>query len=190
MSYQEEYLDKLHKLITHLGIPVITSLNDTTPGGWIEFGTALQQAGADALELNLYYLTANPDEDSSQIEKRYVDILQSLREHVSIPITVKLSPHFSALIPFTQQLQRHGANGIIIFNRFYQPDISLETLQVEPKVVLSSSLESLLRIRWATFLSNLLECSLAVTGGMHNYEVVLKALLAGADVTHMCSALL
>lgn len=189
-SYQDEYLEQLQKLKTHLSIPVIASLNGITPGGWIEYGTAMQEAGADALELNVYYLAANPDEDSAQVENRYVEILQSLREHVSIPITVKLSSQFSALIPFTKRLQQHGANGIVIFNRFYQPDINLETLHVEPKVQLSTSQESLLRIRWAAILSDQLECSLAVTGGMHNYEDVLKALLAGAGVTHMCSVLL
>lgn len=189
-SYQDKYLEQLQKLKTHLDIPVIASLNGTTPGGWIEYATALQEAGAYALELNVYYLAANPDEDSAQVENRYVEILQSLHGHVSIPITVKLSSQFSALIPFTQRLQQHGASGIVIFNRFYQPDINLETLHVEPKVLPSTSQESLLRIRWAAILSDQLDCSLAVTGGIHNNEDVLKALLAGADVTHMCSALL
>ncbi len=188
--YQDEYLEQLQKLKTHLDIPVIASLNGTTPGGWIEYSTAMQEAGADALELNVYYLAANPDEDSDQVEDRYVEILQSLREHISIPIAVRLSSQFSALIPFTKRLQQHGANGIVIFNRLYQPDINLETLHVEPKVQLSTSQESLLRIHWAAILSDHLDCSLAVTGGMHNHEDVLKALLAGADVTHMCSALL
>jgi len=190
VSYQDDYLEHLQKLKTHLSIPVIASLNGMTPGGWIEYGTALQEAGADALELNVYYVAVNAGEDSTQVEDRYVQILQALRDDVSIPITVKLSSQFSALIPFTKRLQLHGANGIAIFNRFYQPDINLETLQVEPRVVLSNSQESLLRIRWAAILSDQLDCSLAITGGMHNYEDILKALLAGADVTHMCSALL
>lgn len=190
MSYQDEYLEQLQKLKANLQIPVIASLNGTTPGGWIEYGTALQEAGADALELNVYYLAVNSEEDSSQVENRYVEILQSLREHVSIPITMKLSSQFSAIIPFAKRLQQEGVNGIAIFNRFYQPDINLETLNVEPKLALSSSQESLLRIRWAAILSDHLDCSLAVTGGMHNYDDILKALLAGADVTHMCSALL
>lgn len=189
-SYQDDYLEHLQTLKQHLHIPVIASLNGTTPGGWIEYGTALQQAGADALELNVYYLAADPDEDSQQVENRYLDVLQSLRQQVQIPVTVKLSPQFSALIPFTRRLQQAGANGIALFNRFYQPDINLETLQVEPKVVLSTSQEALLRIRWTAILSDHLDCSLAVTGGMHNHEDILKALMAGADVTHMCSALL
>lgn len=190
LNYQDDYLEQLVKLKSHLGIPIIASLNGTTPGGWIDYSTALQGAGADALELNVYYLAANADEDSAQIEARYVDILQALRKHVTIPIVMKLSSHFSALIPFTQQLQHHGADGIAIFNRFYQPDINLDTLRVEPKLALSSSQESLLRIRWAAILYDYLDCSLAVTGGIHQHEDVIKALLAGADVTHMCSALL
>ncbi|MFO7603491.1 MAG: dihydroorotate dehydrogenase-like protein [Gammaproteobacteria bacterium] len=190
VRYQETYLEQLQKLKRHLDIPVIASLNGITPGGWIDYATAMQSAGADALELNVYYLAANPDENSAQIENRYVEVLQALRAHVTIPITVKLSSQFSALIPFTQRLQQQGANGIVIFNRFYQPDINLDTLQVEPRVQLSTSQESLLRIRWAAILSDHLDCSLAVTGGMHSHEDVLKALLAGADVTHMCSALL
>lgn len=189
-SYQDEYLEHLTKLKSQLDIPVIASLNGTSLGGWIEYGKALQEAGADALELNVYYLAADAQEQSQQVEARYVEILQALRDHVSIPITMKLSSQFSALIPFTQQLQQHGANGIVIFNRFYQPDIDLETLNIEPKLELSTSQESLLRIRWTAILYDQLDCSLAVTGGMHSYEDVLKALLAGADVTHMCSALL
>lgn len=189
-SYQDKYLEQLQALKANLGIPVIASLNGTTPGGWVECGTALQEAGADALELNVYYLAANSEESSQAIEARYIEILQSLRQQVTIPITMKLSAHFSALIPFCRQLQQAGANGIAIFNRFYQPDINLDTLEVEPKIELSTSQESLLRIRWTAILSDQLDCSLAVTGGMHTYEDVLKALLVGADVTHMCSALL
>jgi len=190
ISYQDEYLEQLQKLKAQLDIPVIASLNGTTPGGWIEYGTQLQQAGADALELNVYYLAADASEDAAQVENRYIDILKSLREYVTIPITMKLSSQFSALIPFCQSLQQHGANGIAIFNRFYQPDINLNTLHVEPRLVLSTAQESLLRIRWTAILYDHLDCSLAVTGGIHGYVEVLKALLAGADVTHMCSVLL
>ena len=190
VNYQDEYLHQLQLLKENLHIPVIASLNGTTPGGWIEYGKALQEAGADALELNVYYIAADSEEQSSQVEDRYVQILQLLREHVSIPVTMKLSSQFSALVPFCKRLAKEGASGISIFNRFYQPDINLENLHVEPKLELSSSHESLLRIRWAAILSDQLDCSLAVTGGLHNHEDVLKALLAGADVTHMCSALL
>jgi dihydroorotate dehydrogenase (fumarate) len=190
INYQDEYINQLQALKQHLDIPVIASLNGTTPGGWIEYATALQEAGADALELNVYYIAADQAESGEQVEDRYVEILRTLRDHVSIPVTMKLSNQFTALVPFCKRLEQEGANGIAIFNRFYQPDINLETLHVEPKLELSSSQESLLRVRWAAILSDQLKCSLAVTGGLHNHEDILKALLAGADVTHMCSALL
>ncbi|MEJ2361348.1 MAG: dihydroorotate dehydrogenase-like protein [Gammaproteobacteria bacterium] len=189
-TYQEEYLEHLQQLKTQLDIPVIASLNGTSLGGWIEYGKQLQDAGADALELNVYYLAANLEESSQQVEQRYVEILHALTEHVTIPITMKLSPHFSALVNTVKQLERAGARGVALFNRFYQPDIDLDTLQVEPRLELSTSAESLLRIRWTAILYGQTQCSIAVTGGLHTHEDVLKALFAGADVAHMCSALL
>ena len=189
-TYQEEYLEHLRQLKAALAIPVIASLNGTTLGGWIEYGKLLQEAGADALELNVYYLAANLEETSAQVEQRYVEILQALKEHVTIPITMKLSPHFSALLHMVRQLERAGARGVALFNRFYQPDINIETLQVEPQLELSSSAESRLRIRWTAILYGQTRCHIAVTGGLHTYQDILKALFAGADVTHLCSALL
>lgn len=189
-SYQDEHLELLRRIKEALGIPVIASLNGTTPGGWIEYGKTLQEAGADALELNAYYLAANGEETSLQVEQRYIDILTALREHVTIPITMKLSAQFSAPVHFIQQLVKAGARGVAIFNRFYQPDIDLDNLHIEPRLELSTSQEALLRIRWTAILHGQVDCSIAVTGGMHSYEDVLKALFAGADVTHMCSALL
>jgi dihydroorotate dehydrogenase (fumarate) len=189
-TYQDEYLEHLHKLKSTLDIPVIASLNGTTLGGWIEYGRLLQEAGADALELNVYYLAANQEETSQHVEQRYVEILHALTEHVSIPITMKLSPHFGALINMVRQLELAGAKGVALFNRFYQPDINVETLEVEPKLELSTSAESLLRIRWTAILYGQTSCHIAVTGGLHTYKDVLKALFAGADITHMCSALL
>lgn len=189
-SYQDEHLELLHRIKGAVTMPVIASLNGTTTGGWIEYGKCLQQAGADALELNVYYLAANSEETSQQVEQRYLDILTALRAHVNIPITVKLSAQFSAPVHFIQQLVRAGARGVAIFNRFYQPDIDLDTLHVEPRLELSTSQEALLRIRWTAMLHGQVNCSLAVTGGLHTYEDVLKALFAGAAITHMCSALL
>ena len=189
-SYQDEYLEQLRLLKSTLDIPVIASLNGTSHGGWIEYGKLLQEAGADALELNIYYLAANLEESSQQVEQRYVEILHALKEHVTIPITMKLSSHFSALVNMVKQLELAGAQGVALFNRFYQPDINIETLHVEPKLELSTSAESLLRIRWTAILFGQTRCNIAVTGGMHTYKDVLKALFAGADVTHMCSALL
>lgn len=189
-SYQEKHLEQLQALKAELEIPVIASLNGTTPGGWIDQASALQEAGADALELNLYYIAADVDEDCNSVEDRYVETLQALGQRVSIPITMKLSSQFSALVNVAQRFEGAGAAGLVLFNRFYQPDIDLDTLEVVPRLELSASVESLLRIRWIAILYGRVGCSLAITGGIHSSEDVIKALLAGADVTHMCSALL
>ena len=190
ISHQDEYLEQLHNLKTHLDIPIIASLNGTSSSGWIHYGKELQQAGADALELNVYYVAADPAETSRDVEARYINLLYDLRQHVSLPITMKLSSQFSAMLYMAQQLETAGANGLALFNRFYQPDVDLESLKVIPKLELSSSMESLLRIRWVALLHGRVNLSLAVTGGFHTTEDILKALLAGADVTHLCSALL
>jgi dihydroorotate dehydrogenase (fumarate) len=190
LSYEEDYLEHLQALKASLDIPIIASLNGTTPGGWVNYASSLQEAGADALELNVYYIPASPDEDSRQVEDRYVEILEALRQTISIPIAMKLSPQFSSVVNFAKRLEQAGANGLVLFNRFYQPDIDLETLEVVPRLELSTSEESLMRIRWLAILHGRVDCSLAITGGVHNTRDVLKSLLAGADVTHMCSALL
>ena len=189
-SYEETYLEHLQSLKGSLEIPVIASLNGTTPGGWVSYAEELQNAGADALELNVYYIPASPDEDAAAVEQRYVDVLEAVNERVSIPITMKLSPQFSALVNFARRLESSGASGLVLFNRFYQPDIDLDTLEVAPQLELSSSEESLLRIRWLAILHGRVDTSLAITGGIHNARDVIKSLLAGADVTHLCSALL
>jgi dihydroorotate dehydrogenase (fumarate) len=190
MSYEEKYLEHLQALKASLEIPVIASLNGTTPGGWVTYARSLQEAGADALECNVYYIPASCAEDGRAVEARYLEILGALRQQITIPITMKLSPQFSSMVNFAQQLQQAGADGLVLFNRFYQPDIDLETLEVVPKLELSTSEESLMRIRWLAILHGRIDCSLAITGGVHNLRDVLKSLLAGADVTHMCSALL
>lgn len=189
-TYQDQYLENLQKIKSALGIPVIASLNGTTIGGWVDYGKQLQQAGADALELNVYHVAANPEESGEDVENRYIAILQALKQHVTIPVTMKLSPQFSSPIHFVKRLENAGADGIAIFNRFYQPDIDLGTLEVLPKLQLSTSAEALLRVRWTALLYGKVKLSLAVTGGFHTKEDVLKALLAGADVVHLCSALL
>jgi dihydroorotate dehydrogenase (fumarate) len=189
-TFQEQYLEQLQKLKSALAIPIIASLNGTSLSGWVEYGKQLQQAGADALELNIYHMAANAEESSDDVENRYLDILQGLKGHVSLPIIMKLSSQFSSPIHFAKRLEAGGADGIALFNRFYQPDIDLETLEVLPKLELSSPSEALLRIRWTALLYGRTKLSLAVTGGFHQTPDVVKALLAGADVVHLCSVLL
>jgi dihydroorotate dehydrogenase (fumarate) len=189
-SSLDDYLAQLAALKASLDIPVIASLNGVSGDGWITHGRSLQDAGADALELNVYYIAADPDETAEEVEQRYVSLLQELKEAVNIPVTLKLSHQFSALGNMVRQLEQAGADGVALFNRFYQPDIDLETLQVRPALKLSDTHEALLRIRWVALLYGRVKLSLAVTGGLHTAEDVLKALLAGADVTHLCSTLL
>ncbi|MGA7800246.1 MAG: dihydroorotate dehydrogenase-like protein [Gammaproteobacteria bacterium] len=186
----DAYLEQLTALKRMLDIPVIASLNGISASGWVEHGRELADAGADALELNVYYVAANLDEPGSVVEDRYVNLLRELRGAVSIPITVKLSSQFSAVGHLVKRLEAAGANGVALFNRFYQPDIDLETLQVVPRLQLSSSTESLLRMRWIAILHGRVGLSLAATGGIHSAEDAIKMLLAGADVTHLCSVLL
>ena len=186
----DEYLEQLQRLKSSMAIPVIASLNGITPGGWVDHGRELQLAGADALELNVYHIAADPDERGAAVEQRYLDLLTELKQHVTVPITMKLSSQFSAPLHFARQLAAAGAEGLVLFNRFYQPDIDLESLRVVPRLELSTPAEARLRIRWAALLHSRVDVSLAVTGGFHTAPDVLKALLAGADVVHMCSALL
>jgi len=190
ISHLDKYLQQLSALKSSLDIPVIASLNGVSQDGWVRHGKELAQAGADALELNVYYIAAQSTEPGSAVEARYIELLQELRKQVDIPITMKLSSQFSSIAHFVKGLEQAGANGVSLFNRFYQPDIDLETLKVKPHLELSTSAEALLRIRWVALLHGQVNLSLAVTGGMHNVEDVLKALLAGADITHLCSELL
>jgi dihydroorotate dehydrogenase (fumarate) len=189
-SSLDDYLEQLAALKESLDIPVIASLNGISSHGWLSHGKELQEAGADALELNVYYIAADPGETAADVEQRYVSLLQELKQAVDIPITLKLSNQFSALGNLVGRLEQAGADGVALFNRFYQPDIDLETLQVKHALQLSESHEALLRIRWVALLYGRVKLSLAVTGGFHGPHDVLKALLAGADVTHLCSTLL
>ena len=189
-SELDSYLERLQKFKSALSIPVIASLNGVSASGWIDTGKELQQAGADALELNAYYIAADPDTTGEEVENRYLQLLSDLREHVTIPVTMKLSPQFSSLANMVVKLQQGGAHGVSLFNRFYQPDIDLETLHIKPHIELSSSMESLVRIRWIALIRGRVDLSIAATGGLHRTEDIVKALLVGADITHLCSVLL
>lgn len=189
-DYQYRYLQQIQLLKRELEIPVIASLNGTSAGGWVQYACELERAGADALELNIYYVAADPDETSAQVEQRYVDVFRSINEQTRIPVGVKLTHQFSSIIGMARQLEQAGAAGVSLFNRFYQPDIDLETLLIQPKLTLSSPAEALMRIRWIAILRHHLSLSLSITGGIHSAEDAIKGLLAGADVACMCSALL
>ena len=192
-GYQDnrhQYLNRLQMIKSVLEIPVIASLNGVTDGGWIEYARDLEQAGADALELNVYYIAVDPNVTSQQVEQRYIDVFNSIKKHIQIPVAMKLSHQFSAMIPLVKKLEQQGVAGVSIFNRFYQPDIDLETFEIIPRLELSNPTESLLRIRWIAMLRNQVDMSLAITGGIHGVDSILKGLLAGADITCMCSALI
>lgn len=187
---RDEYLERLRQLKEALDIPVIASLNGTTRGGWVRHARAIQEAGADALEMNVYYLAADLDEPPQAVEQRVVDILEETVRQVSLPVGVKLSPHYSALGNLVRRIETAGAAGVALFNRYYQPDIDLDTLDVAQTLHLSTSKDALLAMRWIAILHGRVGLSLAATGGVHTAQDALKMLLCGADVTYMCSTLL
>lgn len=189
-SELDNYLEHITEVKKHIDIPVIASLNGISRTGWIDYGKEMQEAGADALELNVYYIATDPRKSSEDIEALYLELLSDLLSHVSIPVAMKLSSQFSSLPNMVQKLQQAGAQGVVLFNRFYQPDINLETLEINPELQLSDPSEALLRIRWIALLRNWTQMSIAATGGLHHADEILKALLAGADVTYLCSVLL
>ncbi|MEA3278720.1 MAG: dihydroorotate dehydrogenase-like protein [Pseudomonadota bacterium] len=184
------YLENLRRLKDALDIPVIASLNGVTPGGWIEHGKELEQAGADALELNVYYVAADIDQSSAEVEERYLTLLKDLRQHISIPINMKLSPAFSSVGNVAKKMEAAGASGVALFNRFYQPDINVDSMRLQPSLHPSTSAEALLAMRWIAILYGRTDLSLGATSGVHTPEDAIKLLLAGADVVHLCSVLL
>jgi dihydroorotate dehydrogenase (fumarate) len=186
----DSYLEQLQRLKQQLEIPVIGSLNGISHDGWVESGKLLAEAGADALELNTYCVAADREIDAGQVEQQYIALLTELRAEVELPITLKLSPYFSALSNFVAGLEAAGANGVSLFNRFYQPDIDIDTLRVSSRLQLSTPGDTLLAMRWLGILHGRVDLSLAATGGIHSAEDAIKMLLAGADITHLCSTLL
>ncbi|MTJ53044.1 dihydroorotate dehydrogenase-like protein [Anabaena sp. UHCC 0253] len=186
----EEYLDHIRKAKETVNIPIIASLNGCSVGGWTEYATLIQDAGASALELNIYYVPTNPDLTSTEIEQNYIDILTSVKAAVTIPVAVKLSPYFTNTANMAKRLDQCGADGLVLFNRFYQPDINVETLEVEPYVLLSTPQAMRLPLRWIAILYGHIQGSLAATSGIHNAHDVIKMLMVGANVTMLCSVLL
>jgi dihydroorotate dehydrogenase (fumarate) len=186
----EEYLKHIAaaKKATH--IPIIASLNGSSVGGWTDYARQIQQAGADALELNIYYIPTDMDLGGDVVEDTYINILRAVKANVTIPVAVKLSPFFSNFANMAKRLDRAGANGLVLFNRFYQPDIELESLEVKPNILLSTPMAARLPLRWIALLYGRVQASLAATSGIHRGSDALKMLLAGADVTMLCSTLL
>lgn len=185
-----KYLDLVQKAKNKLDIPVAASLNGSEIGGWTRTARLIEEAGADALELNIYYLATNMEESGLAVEQRYIELLKNIKSSTRIPITVKLSPFISSLPHFSRELVNAGAKGLSLFNRFYQPDINIEELEMHTDLRLSSSQDLRLPLRWISILYKRVDCDLAATSGIHTVEDVIKAVMAGASVTHLCSALL
>lgn len=186
----EEYLEQIWKIKELVDLPVIGSLNGTTPGGWLQYAKLIQEAGADALEVNLYGVPTNPRELGEEVEERLLEVVRTVSQAVMIPVAVKLSPYYSSLAHLAVRLETAGAKGLVLFNRFYQADIDPEALEVTPRLRLSDSSELLLRLRWLAILSAAGRTDLAVSGGVHSGLDAVKALMAGADAVQVVSALL
>ena len=184
------YLELIQQAKNAVDIPIIGSLNAYSAGGWIDYAYNIEQAGADGLELNIYYIPTDPMMSSAEVEKRYVDLVMDVRQSVSIPVAVKLSPYFSATAYMARLLADAGTNALVLFNRFYQPDIDLENLEVRPHLVLSNSHELRLPLCWIGILYGRIPIDLAITSGVHTYEDVLKSLMAGANITMVASEFL
>lgn len=190
LSKLDTYLETIAVLKTRCAIPIVASLNGASPSGWVELGHEMQEAGADALELNAWYLPGDAEVPGEALEERYLALLRELKAQVTIPVTMKLSPFFSSLPHFVRRAEAAGAAGVSLFNRFFQPDIDLDALEVVDRIQLSTPADALLTMRWIAILHGRCALTLAATGGVHGADEALKMLLAGADVVHMASALL
>jgi dihydroorotate dehydrogenase (fumarate) len=185
-----QYLDHIAALKKVVNIPVIGSLNGVSTGGWIKYAQNIEQAGADALELNVYYIATNPNITGSEVETMYVDVLTEVKKNVKIPVAMKLSPFFTSTSNMARRLDKAGADGLVLFNRFYQPDFDLVNLEVVPNLVLSTNWEMRLPLRWIAILYDNVKASLGATSGIHSHEDVIKVMMAGGDVAMMASELL
>ena len=186
----EEYLQHIAKAKAECKVPIIASLNGSSAGGWTQYAKGIEQAGADALELNIYYIPTDMDLTSTQVEQTYLEILKAVKKEVKIPVAVKLSPFFTNFANMAKRLDDAGANGLVLFNRFYQPDIDLESLEIKPNILLSTPMAMRVPLRWVALLYGKLKANLAATSGIHRASDVLKMLMAGADVTMLCSTLI
>jgi dihydroorotate dehydrogenase (fumarate) len=186
----EEYIKHIQDAKNAVDIPIIASLNGSTIGGWTEYSKEMEKAGADAIELNVYYIPSDPTLSGANVEQTYIDILRSVKSAVDIPVSMKLSPFFSNMANMAERLDDAGANGLVLFNRFYQPDIDLEEFEVTPNVQLSTSQAMRLPMRWIAILKDKIAADLAATSGIHTGIDVVKMLLVGSNVTMLCSALL
>jgi dihydroorotate dehydrogenase (fumarate) len=186
----EEYLSHISKAKAAVKMPIIASLNGSSVGGWTQYAKAIQQAGADALELNIYYIPSDMNLTSAQIEQNYLDILSAVKSTVTIPVAVKLSPFFTNFANMAKRLDQAGADALVLFNRFYQPDIDLESLEIKPNILLSTPMAMRVPLRWVALLYGRIRANLAATSGIHRASDVLKMLMAGADVTMLCSTLI
>ena len=188
--WPDEYLKLIRHAKESVDIPIIGSLNGVSIGGWTNYASLIEDAGADALELNIYYVPTSLEITGREVEDMYIDMLRQVKRSVTIPLAIKLSPFFSSVANMSRRLVDHGANGLVLFNRFYQPDLDLENLEVAPRLVLSNSNELRLPLRWVAILYGRLLADLAITTGIHGSQDVLKGLMAGAKVTMMASELL
>jgi dihydroorotate dehydrogenase (fumarate) len=186
----DEYMNLIRRAKEAVDIPIIGSLNGASVGGWVDYAALIEEAGADALELNIYYLPTNIEISGQEVERLYLEILSAVRQAVTVPLAVKLSPYLSSTANMASRLADHGADGLVLFNRFYQPDFDLENLEVAPRLVLSNSDDLRLPLRWVAILYGRLSVDLAITSGIHTSHDVIKGLMAGAKVTMMASELL
>jgi dihydroorotate dehydrogenase (fumarate) len=185
----DEYLEAIARAKKAVGIPLVASLNGTSKGGWIRYAKMMQDAGADAIELNVYFVAADPGQTGCEVESQYLELVAAVKQSISIPLAVKVGPYFSAMANMGVRLAQAGADGLVLFNRFFQPNIDLDTLEAHPQLQLSSPAELLTPLRWIAILHGRVEASLAASGGIHDSAGLLKALLAGADVGMVASVL-